>query len=46
LSWLKFLALDGDFASAGPKTLRFHVLNACDRLVRRGRCRTLKIAAT
>ncbi len=26
LSWLKFLALDGDLATAEPKTLRYRVL--------------------
>jgi hypothetical protein len=43
LSWLKFLALDGDLARAEPKALR--VLPAAARLVRGGRRRTLKIAA-
>ena len=28
LSWLKFLALDGDLARAEPKTLRYRVLHA------------------
>ena len=46
LSWLKFLALDGDLARAEPKTLRYRVLHAGARLVRGGRRRTLKIAAT
>ena len=46
LSWLKFLALDGDLARAEPKTLRYRVLHAAARLVRGGRRRTLKIAAT
>jgi Transposase DDE domain group 1 len=44
LSWLKFLALDGDLARE-PKTLRYRVLHAAARLVRGGRRRTLKIAA-
>ena len=46
LSWLKLLALDGDLARAEPKTLRYRVLHAAARLVRGGRRRTLKIAAT
>jgi hypothetical protein len=45
LSWLKLLALDGDLASAEPKTLRYRVLNAAARLVRGGRRRRWKIAA-
>jgi len=45
LSWLKLLALHGDPARAEPKTLR-RVLHAAARLVRGGRRRTLKIAAT
>jgi Transposase DDE domain group 1 len=44
LSWLKLLALHGDLAKAEPKTLR--VLHAAARLVRGGRRRTMKIAAT
>mgnify|MGYP001556365702 CR=1 FL=1 len=46
LSWLKFLALDGDLARAEPKTLRYRVLHAGARLVRGGRRRTLMVAAT
>jgi hypothetical protein len=46
LSWLKLLALDGDLARAEPKTLRYRVLHAAARLVRGGRRRLLKIAAT
>jgi hypothetical protein len=46
LSWLKLLALDGDLARAEPKTLRYRVLHTAARLVRGGRRRTLKIAAT
>ena len=45
LAWLRLLALDGDVAEAEPKTLRYRVLHAA-RLVRGGRRRTLKIAAT
>jgi hypothetical protein len=46
LSWLRLTALDGDLATAEPKTLRYRVLHAAARLVRGGRRRTLKIAAT
>src|SRR6266571_4762145 len=46
LAWLKLLALDGDLARAEPKTLRYRVLHAAARLVRGGRRRCLKIAAT
>ena len=46
LTWLKLLALDGDMAKAGPKTLRYRVLHAAARLVRGGRRRRLKIQAT
>lgn len=46
LAWLKLLALDGDFAKAEPKTLRYRVLHAAARLVRGGRKRRLKIQAT
>ena len=46
LAWLKLLALDGDLARAEPKTLRYRLLHAAARLVRGGRRRTLKIAAT
>jgi hypothetical protein len=46
LAWLKHLALDGDLARAEPKTLRYRLLHAAARLVRGGRRRTLKIAAT
>jgi hypothetical protein len=42
LAWLKLLALDGDFAKAEPKTLRYRVLHAAARLVRGGRKRRLK----
>ena len=45
LAWLKLLALDGDLASAEPKTLR-RVLHTAARLVRGGRWRHLKIQAT
>src|ERR1700730_6004816 len=46
LAWLKLLALDGDLATAEPKTLRYRVLHAAARLVRGGRKRHLRIQAT
>jgi hypothetical protein len=46
LGWLKLLALDGDLASAEPKTLRYRLLHAAARLARGGRRRRLKIQAT
>jgi hypothetical protein len=46
LAWLRLTALDGDLAKAEPKTLRYRLLHAAARLVRGGRRRTLKIAAT
>jgi hypothetical protein len=46
LAWLRLIALDGDLARAEPKTLRYRVLHAAARLVRGGRRRLLKIAAT
>jgi len=46
IAWLQLLALDGDLARAEPKTLRYRLLHAAARLVRGGRRRHLKIAAT
>jgi hypothetical protein len=46
LAWLKLLPLDGHLAKAEPKTVRYRLLHAAARLVRGGRHRTLKIAAT
>jgi hypothetical protein len=46
LAWLRLLALDGDLASAEPKTLRYRVLHTAARLARGGRRRRLKIQAT
>jgi hypothetical protein len=46
LAWLKLLALDGDLATAEPRTLRYRVLHAAARLVRGGRRRRLKIQAS
>lgn len=44
LSSLRHLALDGKLAKGEPKTLR--LFHAATRLVRGGRSKTLKIAAT
>jgi Transposase DDE domain group 1 len=46
LSWLRPIALDGDLARAGPKTLRYRILHAAGKLVRGGRRRRLKIPGT
>jgi hypothetical protein len=46
LAWLKFLALVGALARAQPKARCYRILHAGARLVRSGRRRTLKIAAT
>jgi predicted transcriptional regulator len=46
LSWLRHLALDGKLARAEPKTLRYRVFHTAARLVRGGRRKTLKIAAS
>jgi hypothetical protein len=45
LAWLKLLALDGDLARAGPKTLRYRILHAAGKLARSGRRQWLKIPA-
>jgi hypothetical protein len=46
LSWLRLLALDGKLAKAEPKTLRYRLFHTAARLVRGGRRKTLKIAAS
>jgi hypothetical protein len=46
LAWLRLLALEGSFAKAEPKTVRYRLLHAAARLVRSGRRRCLKISAT
>jgi hypothetical protein len=46
LSWLRHLALDGKLTKAEPKTLRYRVFHTAGRLVRGGRRKTLKIAAS
>jgi hypothetical protein len=45
LAWLRLLALDGDLASAEPKTIRYRLLHAAARLVRGGRRRRWKFPA-
>jgi hypothetical protein len=42
-AWLRHLALDGDLAKAGTKTLRFRVLSASARLATHARRKILKI---
>jgi hypothetical protein len=46
LAWLKLLALAGTLATAEPRTLRYRVLHAAARLIRGGRRRRWKIAAS
>jgi len=46
LAWLRLLVLDGDLARAEPKTLRYRILHAAARLVRGGRRRRWKFAAS
>ena len=46
IAWLKLIALDGDLAKAEPKTLRYRLFHAAARLVRGGRRKHLKIAAS
>jgi Transposase DDE domain group 1 len=46
LTWLRLLGLDGDLARAEPKTLRYRILHAAARLVRGGRRRRWKFAAS
>jgi len=42
-AWLRHLALDGDLAKAGTKTLRFRLLSAPARLITHARAKTLKV---
>jgi Transposase DDE domain group 1 len=46
IAWLRLIAFDGDLARAEPKTLRYKIFHAAARLVRGGRRKKLKIAAT
>jgi DDE family transposase len=43
LAWLRLLALDGDLATAEPKTLRYRILHAAARIVKGQRRRYLRI---
>jgi len=45
LAWLRLLALDGDLATAEPKTLRYKILHAAARIVKGQRRRYLRIPA-
>ena len=45
LAWLRCAALDGDLARAEPKTLRYRLLHAAARLVRRARQVVLRLPA-
>ncbi|MFD8705695.1 transposase [Kitasatospora sp. NPDC059648] len=45
-TWFQLLALDGENATATPKTLLYRVLHAPARLVRGQRRRRLKLPAT
>ncbi len=42
-AWLRHLALDGDLAKAGTKTLRFRLLSAPARLITHARAKILKV---
>jgi hypothetical protein len=45
LAWLRTVALDGELARAEPKTLRYRLLHAAARIVRRGRQVVLRLPA-
>lgn len=45
LAWLRTVALDGELARAEPKALRYRLLHAAARLVRRGRQVLLRLPA-
>ena len=45
LAWLRLLALDGDLATAEPKTLRYKILHTAGRIVKGQRRRYLRIPA-
>ncbi len=45
LAWLRAVALDGELARAEPKTLRYRLLHAAARLVRRARQVVLRLPA-
>lgn len=45
LAWLRLLCLDGELARAEPKTLRYRLLHAAARIVRRARRTVLRLPA-
>jgi hypothetical protein len=45
LAWLRTVALDGELARAEPKTLRYRLLHAAARIVRRSRQVVLRLPA-
>ncbi len=45
LAWLRGIALDGELARAEPKTLRYRLLHAAARIVRRARQVVLRLPA-
>lgn len=45
LAWLRLVGLDGELARAEPKTLRYRLLHAAARIVRRGRRTILRLPA-
>ena len=45
LAWLRLVALDGELARAEPKTLRYRLLHAAGRIVRRARRAILRLPA-
>jgi len=45
LAWLRLVCLDGDLARAEPKTLRYRLLHAAARIVRRSRRVILRLPA-
>jgi hypothetical protein len=45
LAWLRLVGLDGELARAEPKTLRYRLLHAAARIVRRARRTILRLPA-
>jgi hypothetical protein len=45
LAWLRLVGLDGELARAEPKTLRYRLLHAAARIVRRARRTVLRLPA-
>jgi hypothetical protein len=46
LAWTRLLCLDGELARAEPKRLRYRLLHSAAVIVRSGRRRVLRIAAS